>query len=260
MHRARLSRRARATWKPNINQGKVTKACVGRLGCDSSCAKKQNIFLGIGSFDCRFQLVKNVLMTRSRGRRKSCLRPEGVIIIVLIIDNGPYPRIIRQGQWIRNYLSGMETDIFHAVQNRFPYEPERYSGVILTGGTEPLFSNAPWVTAELKLIERCADRNIPLLGICHGHQLIGRALIGDHAVREKYSPEFGWKKFAFCIRTARFFMEFLRNSMFIARTLMKCVNSLRISGCWPNPTCAESMHMNAKASLLGVFSFILKSI
>jgi len=102
--------------------------------------------------------------------------------------------MIRQGQWIKGYLSGMEADILHAVQNRFPREPERYCGVILTGGTEPLFSNAPWVTAELKLIERCADRNVPLLGICHGHQLIGRALIGDHAVREKYSPEFGWRK------------------------------------------------------------------
>ena len=119
---------------------------------------------------------------------------KGALTIFLIVDNGPYPRIIRQGHWIRSYLSGVEAEIVCAVQNRLPGEPERYCGVILTGGTEPLFSKAPWVTAELKLIERCADRNVPLLGICHGHQLIVRALIGDHAVREKYSPEFGWKK------------------------------------------------------------------
>ena len=99
----------------------------------------------------------------------------------------------------------MEAEIVHAVQNRFHRGLERYCGVILSGGTEPLFSNAPWITAELKLIEKCADGNIPLLGICHGHQLIARALMGDHAVREKHSPEFGWRKIRLLNRDSRLF-------------------------------------------------------
>jgi len=113
---------------------------------------------------------------------------------ILIVDNGPLPRIIRQAQWIKSYLPDTEAEFVHAVHNQIPKDVEKYSGVILSGGTEPLFSNAPWVVAELKLIERCAEKNIPLLGICHGHQLIGRALMGDRMVRENHSPEFGWKK------------------------------------------------------------------
>jgi GMP synthase (glutamine-hydrolysing) len=91
-------------------------------------------------------------------------------------------------------LTGVETEIVHAVENRIPNEPERYDGVVLSGGVEPLFSERPWLMAELKLIEKCAEKNIPLLGICYGHQLIGRVLMGAHSVREKYSPEFGWKR------------------------------------------------------------------
>ncbi|RJP68170.1 MAG: type 1 glutamine amidotransferase [Candidatus Abyssobacteria bacterium SURF_17] len=113
---------------------------------------------------------------------------------ILIIDNGPYPRIIRQASWIRSYLPGIRTEIVYAIENRMPHEPEKYDGVILSGGIEPLFSERAWLLAELKLIEKCAEKSVPLLGICYGHQLIGRALMGPHAVREKHSPEFGWKQ------------------------------------------------------------------
>ena len=113
---------------------------------------------------------------------------------ILIVDNGPFPRILRQGSWIRSYLPGVRTDIVYAVQNRIPPEPERYDGVILSGGIEPLFSNAPWLIAELKLIEMCAEKGVPLLGICYGHQLIGRALMGaavslSTRIRENASHE-----------------------------------------------------------------------
>lgn len=113
---------------------------------------------------------------------------------ILIIDNGPLPRVIKQASWIRGFLSGADAEIAYAVDSRIPREPERYDGVILSGGVEPLFSEAPWLMAELRLIEKCAEKSVPLLGICYGHQLIGRVLMGAQAVREKHSPEFGWKK------------------------------------------------------------------
>jgi len=77
---------------------------------------------------------------------------------ILVVDNGPFPRLIKQASWIRSYLSGVEAEIVYAVDNRIPREPERYDGVILSGGVEPLFSEAPFLVAELKLIEKCAEK------------------------------------------------------------------------------------------------------
>lgn len=126
---------------------------------------------------------------------------------ILIVDNGPLPRIIRQGQWIKSYLGDVQADVVFAIHDQIPSEIEKYSGVILSGGTEPLFSNAPWIVAELKLIEKCAEKNISLLGVCHGHQLIGRALMGDHMARKNHSPEFGWKKIRLVEDDSRLFQE-----------------------------------------------------
>ncbi|MBI4830098.1 MAG: type 1 glutamine amidotransferase [Candidatus Lindowbacteria bacterium] len=124
---------------------------------------------------------------------------------ILVVDNGPFPRLVRQASWIRSYLPNVETEIVHAVENRMPREPERYEGVILSGGIEPLFSERAWLLAELKLIEKCAEKNIPLLGICYGHQLIGRVLMGANAVREKHSPEFGWRQVRLVEKDSRLF-------------------------------------------------------
>ena len=71
---------------------------------------------------------------------------------ILIVDNGPLPRIIRQGKWIKSYLRDAHADIVHAVRGRIPEDIDRYSGVILSGGTEPLLSETPWIMAELALI------------------------------------------------------------------------------------------------------------
>jgi GMP synthase (glutamine-hydrolysing) len=91
-------------------------------------------------------------------------------------------------------MRDVETEITHAIGDRLPRDPERYDGVVLSGGIEPLFSERPWFLSALRFIERCAEKDVPLLGICQGHQMIARALIGAHAVRENHSPEFGWKE------------------------------------------------------------------
>ena len=44
---------------------------------------------------------------------------------ILIIDNGPLPRIIRQAQWIKSYLPDMEAEIVYAVHNQIPTDVEK---------------------------------------------------------------------------------------------------------------------------------------
>lgn len=61
-----------------------------------------------------------------------------------------------------------------------------FAGVIVTGGAYLLNGKVrPWLFDVITLIQDCADKDIPLLGICLGEQLIGRALGGVVSSEER---------------------------------------------------------------------------
>ena len=52
-------------------------------------------------------------------------------------------------------------------------------GVIITGAHSMVTENLPWSLAIEAWIPSLVDAEIPLLGICYGHQLLGRAMGGQ---------------------------------------------------------------------------------
>jgi GMP synthase (glutamine-hydrolysing) len=51
-----------------------------------------------------------------------------------------------------------------------------------------------WINEEIKFVQKIINKKIPTLGICFGHQLIAKALLGHNGVRRAPTPEIGWKK------------------------------------------------------------------
>ncbi|UCE27539.1 MAG: gamma-glutamyl-gamma-aminobutyrate hydrolase family protein, partial [Candidatus Coatesbacteria bacterium] len=72
-----------------------------------------------------------------------------------------------------------------------------FDRVFLSGSERSVFEEADWISAQLDFVRRCADRNVALMGVCFGHQMVVRALYGKDALKRRESPEVGWRDIHF---------------------------------------------------------------
>ncbi|MCK5662039.1 MAG: gamma-glutamyl-gamma-aminobutyrate hydrolase family protein [Thiotrichaceae bacterium] len=64
------------------------------------------------------------------------------------------------------------------------------SGLVFMGGPYSVYDNHPWQKNELRLILRAIDKNIPIMGVCFGSQLISKVL-GARVFKADHM-ELGW--------------------------------------------------------------------
>ncbi|MEO0649598.1 MAG: gamma-glutamyl-gamma-aminobutyrate hydrolase family protein [Planctomycetota bacterium] len=73
-----------------------------------------------------------------------------------------------------------------------PTSAEPFSAIFVTGSGASVCAPTPWVEAAAALMRDAAEREVPVLGICFGHQLLPYALFGASHVRKAPTPELGW--------------------------------------------------------------------
>jgi len=71
-----------------------------------------------------------------------------------------------------------------------PRDLNRLAGLVFMGGPGNVNEPPGWMAQELRLVREAADREIPLLGICLGAQLISKALGGF--IAPAATLEVGW--------------------------------------------------------------------
>ena len=69
-----------------------------------------------------------------------------------------------------------------------------YSHLLLSGSSLSASQGSDFDKIIIEVILYFLKRQKPILGICHGHQMIARAIVGNVACRKTERPEFGWKK------------------------------------------------------------------
>jgi GMP synthase (glutamine-hydrolysing) len=117
---------------------------------------------------------------------------------LLLFQLGEAPEAVRRvhGHFASWYERALATSLHGhdgRAGGRGP-EPRDFAGVVITGSSASLTRPEPWMDDACDFVLRAADAGVPILGVCFGHQLIGRAFgaavaanprgweIGTHAV------------------------------------------------------------------------------
>jgi GMP synthase-like glutamine amidotransferase len=87
--------------------------------------------------------------------------------------------------------------VFRAKKDELPplLDSDRENGfthVILSGSEASIVEREPWVEKEIEFVREAAQKDIPILGSCYGHQLLAIALTDPSHVRRCDRPEIGW--------------------------------------------------------------------
>lgn len=75
---------------------------------------------------------------------------------------------------------GEEWDVFRVVSGEFPADDEvgDYDGFVITGSCCDAFGDDVWILRLLNLLDKLVSLKTKVLGICFGHQILGRAVGG----------------------------------------------------------------------------------
>jgi GMP synthase-like glutamine amidotransferase len=89
----------------------------------------------------------------------------------------------KDGEKFRRLLQPLRPDwTFEAVQVKdgdFPDRLDRFDGFVITGSPASAAGDDPWILKLMDMIRDIDQQKMPTVGICFGHQVIGRALGGE---------------------------------------------------------------------------------
>ncbi len=78
----------------------------------------------------------------------------------------------------------------HDEPTNLPVDTDDFEGLLLMGGLPNISDNPPWLSRVTQLIRHAHARELPVIGVCFGAQLVAQALGGQVSKMEK--PEFGY--------------------------------------------------------------------
>jgi GMP synthase-like glutamine amidotransferase len=111
---------------------------------------------------------------------------------LLYFANGPKrTSVARLDERFAGY--GFEVESRWAYGGDFPDDLSGYAGIFLSGSPHSAYEDVPFIHREHALIRDAVARDIPMLGVCFGSQILGSALCGREQVFLRDTCEVGYK-------------------------------------------------------------------
>ena len=115
------------------------------------------------------------------------MKPVNVLILDYSVDRSEAPLFRR---WFPDNCAS--TSVYIYFGEDFP-DPLEYSHVMHTGSSLSICAEADFLEETEEIVRKCVDEDIPQRGVCYGHQLICRSLLGPSAIgRCSNGLEAGW--------------------------------------------------------------------
>jgi len=115
---------------------------------------------------------------------------------ILIVDNNINKKCWGAKDIVRYFdtIKNASITVRRGPHNDLPASINNFDKIIISGSLASATEQASWVKNLIALIKSAYKLNIPVFGICFGHQMIARALGGEACVRKAKQAEFGWTK------------------------------------------------------------------
>lgn len=97
---------------------------------------------------------------------------------------GPYTQMA--AQWLAP-LGAMDVTVYPVMDEVYPAAPELADLWLVTGSKCGVYEDHPWIAPLESFIRACHGAQVPMIGICFGHQIIAQAM----GARVRKSPK-GW--------------------------------------------------------------------
>jgi GMP synthase (glutamine-hydrolysing) len=114
----------------------------------------------------------------------------GIAADALISKYGDYPdsfEVMLQGR-------GLNFEVFKVLEGEFPANPNVCEGWLVTGSKHGAYEQHDWIPPLEDLIREIYAADLPMIGVCFGHQVIAQALGGKV---EKFSGGWGVGPFTY---------------------------------------------------------------
>jgi GMP synthase (glutamine-hydrolysing) len=93
-------------------------------------------------------------------------------------------------------FTSKEIENIHLTNLKQVEDFSKYSHLLLSGSELSASTENDWDAELYFTIRSFIDDEKPVYGICYGHQMIARAILGKKACRRAEIPEFGWHNVA----------------------------------------------------------------
>ena len=98
----------------------------------------------------------------------------GLVPDDLAEKHGQYPQMF--GIFLEGH--GFSFESFAVVANEFPDSVHRCDGWLITGSKHATYEDHPWILPLEEFVKEAYAADIPVAGICFGHQIMAQALGG----------------------------------------------------------------------------------